>query len=428
MRRGDRHARGLRRAVRRDPARRHLDVDDDQRPGGGRVRLLPRRGRAPGRPVGPLGRDPADRHPQGVHRPEGVELPATAAPPADRRPDGVLPRTGPALAPDQRLRVPHPRGRGERVAGARVHAGRRVRVRRARAGPRARRRSVRAGPVLLLQRARRLLRGDREVPRRAPDLGEVAQGALRREGRVLDAAAVPHADGGGLAHRSAADEQRRADGDRGHGRRPGRHPVAAHERARRGPGAADRGGGEARAPDPTDHRARDGRPRRDRPPGRLVLPRDADGPDGGAGRGRVRAHPRDGRGLDARGGPHGYRAWRLPAGDRGVRVPRAGAVRARRPGQGRRDRLRRGGGAADRDPRDLRRRGDRPGRAAARGPRAPRCGGRPGRRWTASRSSRRTDANLVEPLVDCARALCTEGEIVEALRTVFGSYTETPRF
>jgi hypothetical protein len=30
--------------------------------------------------------------------------------------------------------------------------------------------------------------------------------------------------------------------------------------------------------------------------------------------------------------------------------------------------------------------------------------------------------------VDCARALCTEGEIVDALRSVFGSYTETPRF
>ena len=39
-----------------------------------------------------------------------------------------------------------------------------------------------------------------------------------------------------------------------------------------------------------------------------------------------------------------------------------------------------------------------------------------------------TDANLVEPLVDCARALCTEGEIVDALRRVFGEYTETPRF
>jgi methylmalonyl-CoA mutase N-terminal domain/subunit len=39
-----------------------------------------------------------------------------------------------------------------------------------------------------------------------------------------------------------------------------------------------------------------------------------------------------------------------------------------------------------------------------------------------------TDANLVEPLVDCARTLCTEGEIVDALRGVFGEYVETPRF
>jgi len=39
-----------------------------------------------------------------------------------------------------------------------------------------------------------------------------------------------------------------------------------------------------------------------------------------------------------------------------------------------------------------------------------------------------TDSNLVEPLVDCARAMCTEGEIIETLRGVFGSYTETPRF
>jgi methylmalonyl-CoA mutase N-terminal domain/subunit len=39
-----------------------------------------------------------------------------------------------------------------------------------------------------------------------------------------------------------------------------------------------------------------------------------------------------------------------------------------------------------------------------------------------------TEANLVEPLVDCARASCTEGEIVAALRDVFGDYTETPRF
>jgi methylmalonyl-CoA mutase cobalamin-binding domain/chain len=36
--------------------------------------------------------------------------------------------------------------------------------------------------------------------------------------------------------------------------------------------------------------------------------------------------------------------------------------------------------------------------------------------------------NLIPPLVDCARAYCTEGEIVGALRGVFGEYTETPRF
>jgi methylmalonyl-CoA mutase N-terminal domain/subunit len=36
--------------------------------------------------------------------------------------------------------------------------------------------------------------------------------------------------------------------------------------------------------------------------------------------------------------------------------------------------------------------------------------------------------NLMEPLLDCARAHTSEGEIVEALQQVFGSYTETPVF
>jgi methylmalonyl-CoA mutase N-terminal domain/subunit len=39
-----------------------------------------------------------------------------------------------------------------------------------------------------------------------------------------------------------------------------------------------------------------------------------------------------------------------------------------------------------------------------------------------------TDRNLLPVLVDCARASCTEGEIVDALRVVFGGYSETPRF
>jgi len=38
------------------------------------------------------------------------------------------------------------------------------------------------------------------------------------------------------------------------------------------------------------------------------------------------------------------------------------------------------------------------------------------------------DTNLMDPLLDCARAHCTEGEIVESLQTVFGTYTETPVF
>jgi methylmalonyl-CoA mutase, N-terminal domain len=38
------------------------------------------------------------------------------------------------------------------------------------------------------------------------------------------------------------------------------------------------------------------------------------------------------------------------------------------------------------------------------------------------------DRNLMEPLLDAARAHCTEGEIVQSLQRVFGSYTETPVF
>jgi methylmalonyl-CoA mutase, N-terminal domain len=38
------------------------------------------------------------------------------------------------------------------------------------------------------------------------------------------------------------------------------------------------------------------------------------------------------------------------------------------------------------------------------------------------------DGELMDPLIECARARCTEGEIVEVLRSVFGIYTETPAF
>jgi methylmalonyl-CoA mutase N-terminal domain/subunit len=39
-----------------------------------------------------------------------------------------------------------------------------------------------------------------------------------------------------------------------------------------------------------------------------------------------------------------------------------------------------------------------------------------------------TDANLIEPLVDCARAGCTGGEVTAALQGVFGTWRETAAF
>ena len=44
------------------------------------------------------------------------------------------------------------------------------------------------------------------------------------------------------------------------------------------------------------------------------------------------------------------------------------------------------------------------------------------------REAAAADRNLMDPLLDCARAHCSEGEIVESLQQVFGSYTETPVF
>jgi methylmalonyl-CoA mutase N-terminal domain/subunit len=39
-----------------------------------------------------------------------------------------------------------------------------------------------------------------------------------------------------------------------------------------------------------------------------------------------------------------------------------------------------------------------------------------------------SDENLMDALLDCARVHASEGEIVESLQTVFGTYTETPVF
>jgi methylmalonyl-CoA mutase N-terminal domain/subunit len=50
------------------------------------------------------------------------------------------------------------------------------------------------------------------------------------------------------------------------------------------------------------------------------------------------------------------------------------------------------------------------------------------RALAALRTAAATDENLMPSLVHCARCYCTEGEIVNALRAVFGEYTENARF
>ena len=167
--------------------------------------------------VGSARRHAADRHHQGVHRAEGMDLPAATAPAADRRPDGVLRRArARSCHPVSVSRLPHPRGGRDGGPGAGVHAGRRLRATSSSVSARGLDvDTLRLRAVVLLQRAHRLLRGDREVPRRSPHLGALAARSLRRHRSRRDDAPVPHADRRRVAHRAAADEQRGAYRGRG---------------------------------------------------------------------------------------------------------------------------------------------------------------------------------------------------------------------
>ena len=172
LRRRDRLGRRHGDPVRRHPARDDHHVDDDLGPGGAGLLHVRRGGRAAGRRCQQAQRHAADRHLQGVHRAEGVALPARAAPAADRRPDGVLARRAcPAYKP---LSVSgyHIREAGATAAQelaftladgfgyVELGLSRGLDIDR-----------VRARAVVLLRRAHRLLRGDREVPGGPPDLG-----------------------------------------------------------------------------------------------------------------------------------------------------------------------------------------------------------------------------------------------------------------
>ena len=214
-RRRDRLARRHGAPVRRDPARRGLDLDDDQRAGRAAPAPLRARRRGAGRRGRPAARHSPERHPQGVLRARELHLPAAAVDAAHDRPLRVLRRAAAELEHDLDLRLPHPRGGLDRGAGARLHARERDRLRAGggRRGPVAGR--VRRAALLLLQRAQPLLPGGGEVPRGAAAVGRDHARPLRRDEPEGAGAPLPRADRRLDADRAAAGEQHRARRDPG---------------------------------------------------------------------------------------------------------------------------------------------------------------------------------------------------------------------
>ena len=234
-----------------------------------------------------------------------------------------------------------------------------------RAGPRHRHddRPVRAAAVLLLGDRHELLHGGRQDARGPGAVGPAGARVRAAEPQVAQPA-HPQPDLRLVADRPGRLQQRRAHGDRGDGRDPGPHPVAAHQRPRRGDRAADRLLGPDRAQHPAPAAAGERYDGHDRPVGRLLLRGAA---DPRPRRARLGAHP-GGRA----GRRHGRRdrAGHPQDAHRGGRRPHPGPDRLRRPEGHRRQHLPPGRrGQARRAPGRQRRRlppADRQARAAAR--------------------------------------------------------------
>ena len=169
---------------------------DHQQPGGHHLGHVHRRGRKAGRAHGRAARHHPERHPQGVHRPEGVHLPARALHAAGDR--------------HHRVRQPSTCRSGTPSASAATTSARPARPpRRSWPSPWPTAWSTCAGassagwtwttsrPRLsfFFNVAQRLLRGDRQVPRRPPHLGARDARDLWRQEPALLAAALPHPDG-----------------------------------------------------------------------------------------------------------------------------------------------------------------------------------------------------------------------------------------
>ena len=156
-------------------------LDDDQQPGGGDLGDVHRGGGEAGRSDGEARRHAAERHPEGIHRAERVPLPAGAVDAAGGGHHRVRHARDAATGTRSRISGYHIREAGATAVQelaftladglAYVDAA----IERGLDDGR-----VRAAPLVLLQRPQRLLRGDRQVPRRAAHLGARDARALRR--------------------------------------------------------------------------------------------------------------------------------------------------------------------------------------------------------------------------------------------------------
>src|SRR3989442_869593 len=231
----------------------------------------------------------------GYNTQKRMAVPAGAAPPPDRGYHQLLRQPGSEVAPRQYQRLSHPRSRLDGRAGAGLHAVRRAHLCGGGGQGRSRRGRLRAAALILLQRAQRLLRGGRQVPRGPPPVGARNGAPPASERPALIAAPVPCPDRGLLAHGPAANEQRRPHHAAGTGGGAGWRPVAPHQLDGRDSGSTDRGGGQAGAQDPANHRARERSHEHRGPTGRLLLRRVADEPSGRRGPRVLPKTRRDGR-------------------------------------------------------------------------------------------------------------------------------------
>ncbi len=397
---GPRRRRHGRRGHRLDPGRPHplrrhppggdVGLDDDERRGAAGDGALHRGGRGAGGGAGTAHGDHPERHPQGVHGPQHLHLPARAEH-ADHLRHLRLHRGPDAeVQLDLDLGLPHAGGGGDRRPGARLHPRRRRGVPPGRARRRPRHRPVRAAAVVLLGDRHELLHGGRQDAR-GPGAVGAAGASVRPAGPQVAQPAHPLPDQRLVAHRPGRLQQRRPHLRRGDGGHPGPHAEPAHQRPRRGDRAAERLLGAHRPQHPAAAPAGERDHPHHRPVGRLLLRRaahprprragvgpPAGGRAGGWHGGRDRAgHPQDADrggggthpGTDRQRHPAGHRRQHLPAPAGGL--PRGAPRRQRRrlPPAGRQaraaaSRARRPRGRAHPRGADPRRRSPTPGRAS----------------------------------------------------------------